>query len=149
MSATPATATERPLVIVADPLHPAGLERLASRFALAYLPEMTDEAARREALAAAEAIVAGAFRIDGDLLRAAPRLRLVATLGPGADEVDVPEATLRGVMVADTPGVGVGGGVGQDGRDVALAVAEIVETVFAEGQPATLLNPECIAARSD
>jgi glyoxylate reductase len=45
-------------------------------------------------------------RIDADVLDAGrPRLRAVCTYAVGYDNVDVPAATARGVIVANTPGV--------------------------------------------
>jgi glyoxylate reductase len=44
-------------------------------------------------------------RVDPELLDAAPKLRVVANLAVGFDNVDVPAATERGVVVTNTPGV--------------------------------------------
>lgn len=44
-------------------------------------------------------------RIDGALLDAAPRLRVVANLAVGIDNIDVPACSARGVVVTNTPGV--------------------------------------------
>jgi glyoxylate reductase len=44
-------------------------------------------------------------RIDGALLDAAPRLRVVSNYAVGFNNVDVPAATARGVCVGNTPGV--------------------------------------------
>ncbi len=44
-------------------------------------------------------------RIDGEVLDAAPRLRVVANLAVGFDNIDVAAATERGVVVTNTPGV--------------------------------------------
>jgi glyoxylate reductase len=44
-------------------------------------------------------------RVDGDVLRAAPKLRIVANVAVGFDNVDVPACTKRGVIVTNTPGV--------------------------------------------
>lgn len=44
-------------------------------------------------------------RIDGEVLDAAPRLRIVANYAVGYDNVDVEEATKRGVYVTNTPDV--------------------------------------------
>ncbi len=44
-------------------------------------------------------------RIDGALLDAAPRLRAVANMAVGYDNIDVPACTARGVLVTNTPGV--------------------------------------------
>jgi glyoxylate reductase len=61
----------------------------------------------RAALAGADAaLVMGYDRVDGALLDAAgPRLRVVANVAVGYDNVDVPAATERGVLVTNTPGV--------------------------------------------
>jgi glyoxylate reductase len=44
-------------------------------------------------------------RVDGDLLDAAPRLRVVSNFAVGADNVDLGEAKQRGIAVGVTPGV--------------------------------------------
>ena len=44
-------------------------------------------------------------RVNDDLLRAAPKLRIVANVAVGYDNVDVPACTKRGVIVTNTPGV--------------------------------------------
>ena len=44
-------------------------------------------------------------RVDGELLDRAPRLRVVSNYAVGFDNIDVPAATQRGVVVTNTPGV--------------------------------------------
>lgn len=44
-------------------------------------------------------------RVDADLLRAAPKLRIAANVAVGFDNIDVPECTKRGVVATNTPGV--------------------------------------------
>jgi len=44
-------------------------------------------------------------RVADDVLRAAPKLRIVANVAVGYDNVDVPACTKRGVVVTNTPGV--------------------------------------------
>src|SRR3990172_1339545 len=44
-------------------------------------------------------------RIDGEVLASAPRLRVISTFGVGFDNVDLVEATRRGIVVCNTPGV--------------------------------------------
>src|SRR4029453_8612076 len=41
--------------------------------------------------------------VDAEAIPAAPRLRVVARAGVGLDNVDVPAATARGVMVVNAP----------------------------------------------
>jgi glyoxylate reductase len=44
-------------------------------------------------------------RIDAELMDAAPRLKVVANYAVGYNNVDVPAATERGILVTNTPGV--------------------------------------------
>lgn len=44
-------------------------------------------------------------RVDADLLRAAPKLRIAANVAVGFDNIDVPVCTKRGVVATNTPGV--------------------------------------------
>lgn len=44
-------------------------------------------------------------RVDAELLAAAPKLRAVATMAVGYDNIDVPACTARGVLVTNTPDV--------------------------------------------
>src|SRR5688572_29749125 len=44
-------------------------------------------------------------RVDAELLAAAPRLRAVANMAVGYDNVDLPALTARRVLLTNTPGV--------------------------------------------
>jgi len=44
-------------------------------------------------------------KIDAALMEAAPRLKVISNLAVGYDNIDVPEATRRGIVVGNTPGV--------------------------------------------
>lgn len=68
-------------------------------------PLTTDEL--RDAVAGADAVVSLLHdRVDGALLDAAgPQLRVVANVAVGYDNIDVPAASARGVLVTNTPGV--------------------------------------------
>ncbi|MEN3011122.1 MAG: D-glycerate dehydrogenase [Candidatus Bipolaricaulaceae bacterium] len=50
-------------------------------------------------------IIPLADRVDEEVLQGLPRLRVVANLGVGVDNIDVAAATRRGVLVTNTPGV--------------------------------------------
>ncbi len=59
----------------------------------------------RAHLAEADAlIVRSAIRVTAEVLEKAPKLRVVGRAGVGVDNVDLPVATERGVLVMNTPG---------------------------------------------
>lgn len=67
-------------------------------------PIPPDELTRR--LADKEALIAVLTdRIDGPVMDAAPRLRIVANIAVGYDNIDVPAAKSRGIVVTNTPNV--------------------------------------------
>src|SRR5947209_2101552 len=93
----------RPVVLVAEELAPSALAVLAGDFDVRHV-EGTDRPALLAALAEAHAvIVRSATQVDAEAIAAAPRLRVVARAGVGLDNVDVPAATQRGVMVVNAP----------------------------------------------
>jgi len=44
-------------------------------------------------------------KIDAELMDAAPKLKVVSNVAVGFDNIDIPEATRRGILVGNTPGV--------------------------------------------
>jgi D-3-phosphoglycerate dehydrogenase / 2-oxoglutarate reductase len=93
----------RPVVLIAEELSPAGIGLLDQDFEVRHV-DGADRAALLPALAEADAvIVRSATTIDAEALAAAPRLKVVARAGVGLDNVDIPAATARGVMVVNAP----------------------------------------------
>ncbi len=98
-----ADAPERPVVLVAEELSPAGIALLSEDFEVRTC-DGADRSALLPALAAADAlIVRSATTVDAEALAAGTRLKVVARAGVGLDNVDVPAATARGVMVVNAP----------------------------------------------
>lgn len=92
-----------PVVLIAEELAPAALDVLAYDFDVRHV-DGTDRAALLSALAEADAvIVRSATQIDAEAIAAAPRLKVIARAGVGLDNVEVPAATARGVMVVNAP----------------------------------------------
>src|SRR5437879_2344230 len=58
-------------------------------------------------LAPAEAVinVRGYSKFDAEALAAAPGLKLISVLGTGVDNIDLPFAIQRGILVCNTPAV--------------------------------------------
>jgi len=90
-------------VLIAEELAPSVLAVLGDGFDIRHI-DGADRTALLAALADADAIlIRSATLVDREALAAAPRLKVVARAGIGLDNVDVPAATARGVMVVNAP----------------------------------------------
>ncbi|MDQ3151657.1 MAG: phosphoglycerate dehydrogenase [Actinomycetota bacterium] len=94
---------QRPVVLIAEKLAPSVLEVFGDEADVRHV-DGTDRPALYEAIADADALlVRSATRVDAEVLSHATRLTVVARAGVGLDNVDVPAATARGVMVVNAP----------------------------------------------
>jgi (S)-sulfolactate dehydrogenase len=103
-------------VLIAEFMDEAAVASLQRRFATTYDAELV---ARREELLGAVAdadalIVRNRTRVDGELVAAGRKLRIVGRLGVGLDNIDLPACEARGIQVIPATGAN------------ALAVAEYV-----------------------
>ena len=95
--------TMTPVVLITEELAPAAIDVLAQDFDVRHV-DGTDRAALLAALSDAEAVVVrSATQLDAAAIAAAPRLKVVARAGVGLDNIEVPAATERGVMVVNAP----------------------------------------------
>jgi D-3-phosphoglycerate dehydrogenase / 2-oxoglutarate reductase len=89
-------------VIVADKISERGvtlLKKTGWKIVQTTKETLVGELADAEAL-----IVRSATNVTADLMDKAPRLRVVGRAGVGVDNIDLDEATKRGVLVMSTPG---------------------------------------------
>ena len=96
-----------PTVLVTDsgwPSHEVESEVLAPLGAEVVRSPGRDEETLLRHVAGADALLVGPAKIGSAVLGAAPRLRIVARYGIGLDNVDVEEATRRGIAVTTAPG---------------------------------------------
>src|SRR5208282_4266505 len=89
-------------VIVADKISERGVELL--RKAGWNIVSTTKDTLNAEIADADALIVRSATKVTADLLDKAPHLRVVGRAGVGVDNIDLDEATKRGVLVMSTPG---------------------------------------------
>jgi D-3-phosphoglycerate dehydrogenase len=90
-----------PRVVIADPLAPAGVNLLQKHLDVVVA---TDPDELPDALVTAHGLVVRSrTTVNADLLRHTRSLRLVARAGIGIDNIDVPAATDRGVLVINAP----------------------------------------------
>ncbi|MDP9181235.1 MAG: phosphoglycerate dehydrogenase [Actinomycetota bacterium] len=93
----------RPVVLICEELAPSVLAVLGDGFEIRHV-DGADRAALLPALADVDAVlIRSATQVDDEALAAATRLKVVARAGIGLDNVDVPAATARGVMVVNAP----------------------------------------------
>jgi len=97
------TAATRPVVLLAEKLAPSAVSLLGDNVEIRHV-DGTDRPALLAALADADALlVRSATKVDAEVFAASNRLKVVARAGVGLDNVDVPAATARGVMVVNAP----------------------------------------------
>ncbi|MCP2259954.1 D-3-phosphoglycerate dehydrogenase [Streptoalloteichus tenebrarius] len=97
------TNASRPVVLIAEKLAPSVLSVFGDEVEVRHV-DGTDRPALLTAVAEADALlVRSATRVDAEVLDAGKRLKVVARAGVGLDNVEVPAATERGVMVVNAP----------------------------------------------
>ncbi len=93
----------RPVVLIADKLAPSTVEALGDDVEVKWV-DGPDRPALLAAVPEADALlVRSATKVDAEVLAAATNLKIVARAGVGLDNVDVPAATERGVLVVNAP----------------------------------------------
>src|SRR5512136_1409518 len=98
----------KPRVYVTREMPERGLSVIKEKFDAEVWPEyapppkklIIEKAAKVDALATLLS-----DKIDAEVFDAAPKLKIVAQMAVGFDNIDIPEATKRGIYVTNTPGV--------------------------------------------
>jgi D-3-phosphoglycerate dehydrogenase / 2-oxoglutarate reductase len=97
------TQQSRPVVLIAEKLAPSVLDVFGDEVEVRHV-DGTDRPALLSAVAQADALlVRSATKVDAEVFAATTRLKVVARAGVGLDNVEVPAATSRGVLVVNAP----------------------------------------------
>jgi D-3-phosphoglycerate dehydrogenase len=100
---TGAAAPARPRVLVAEKIGASGIDLLREHFEVDVRTEWA-EGELAEAIGAYEGIlIRSATKLTPELIDRATNLRAIGRAGVGVDNVDVPAATKRGIVVANAP----------------------------------------------
>ena len=91
-------------VLVSDPLAEAGVAILRDGAEVDVITGLAAEALCRILPEYDALIVRSETKVTADVLAAGTRLRVVTRAGVGTDNIDVPAATERGIVVLNTPG---------------------------------------------
>ncbi len=90
-------------ILIAESLAPGAVKLLQQQSGWDVIVSNPKEYAQH--LSGADAlIVRSAVTVNGNVLSAAPKLRVIGRAGVGVDNVDLPAATAAGVLVMNTPG---------------------------------------------
>ena len=97
------TQSARPVVLIAEKLAPSVIEVFGDEVEVRHV-DGTDRSALLSAVAEADALlVRSATKVDAEVFASTTRLKVVARAGVGLDNVEVPAATARGVLVVNAP----------------------------------------------
>lgn len=121
--ACPAERTEMSYhVLVADNLHGKGIELFASHpdFHVQINTGLSPDALKEVIGPFHALVVRSATKVTADVLAAAKELKIIGRAGTGLDNVDVREASRRGIVVMNTPG---GNSVAAAEHTIALIMA--------------------------
>ncbi len=95
----------KPIALVPAPIHPAGLELLASVFDVVEVDHYAiSQRELDDALADADAVIVRSAPITADGLAGSDRLKIISKHGVGLDSIDVDAATERGILITNTAG---------------------------------------------
>ena len=94
-----------PKVLVSDKLSRQGLEILerAAGLELEYAPGLEPDALLERVRDVDGLVIRSGTKVTRDVIAAAESLRVVGRAGIGVDNVDLPAATARGIVVLNTP----------------------------------------------
>ncbi len=97
---------EQRIILITDPLARDGLDVLSAvpGFEVRVRPGLSPEDLVGEVAAADALLVRSGTRVTAEVIAAAPALRVIGRAGTGVDNIDVPAATRRGMVVMNTPG---------------------------------------------
>ena len=114
-------------VFILDPIHPAGAERIAA----AHDTITPEQGSCDPRIADTSIIVIRTTELPEALIARMPGLKLIVKHGAGVDNIPIPYATGRGVMVCNTPGGSNSTAVAEGAVTLMLAVLRRVREMDA------------------
>jgi D-3-phosphoglycerate dehydrogenase len=101
--------TDRPIILSLTSMHESGLNRLREAGELRMASSLDPAVLHREIVDADALVIRTAGTIDAALMDCGKNLRVIGRHGVGYDQVDIPAATERGILVVYTPGANTQG----------------------------------------
>ncbi len=100
---------ERPIILTLTPMDESGIDRLRRAGELRMATSLEPSVLHREIADADALVIRTAGTIDAPLMDCGKNLRVIGRHGVGYDQVDIPAATERGILVVYTPGANTQG----------------------------------------
>jgi phosphoglycerate dehydrogenase-like enzyme len=100
---------DRPIIYSLTTMHESGMNRLREAGELRMASSLEPAILHREIVDADALVIRTAGTIDAALMDCGKKLRVIGRHGVGYDQVDVPAATERGILVVYTPGANTQG----------------------------------------
>jgi D-3-phosphoglycerate dehydrogenase len=92
-------------VLLSKAIQPAAMDLLAGKVEPVILSDDSVETTKHLAADVEGIILRTNIKVTREIMEAAPRLKIISRTGVGVDNVDVPAATEKGILVCHTPGV--------------------------------------------
>lgn len=93
-------------VLVSDPITDAGMSILKDAgFEVKYLPDASPDEKAEACKDVAGWVVRSGTKATADMIESAKELQVICRAGVGVDNIDIPAATRKGVVVMNTPDV--------------------------------------------
>jgi len=92
-------------ILISDNLAQKGIDLLSSvpEFEVEFKPGLSPEDLKNAISDAEALIIRSGTKVTSELIAAAGRLRVIGRAGIGLDNVDIPAASKRGIVVMNTP----------------------------------------------
>ena len=93
-------------VLISDPISTSGIDLLKKAgLSVDYLPEWTEDELKTHVSDASGWVIRSGTKVTEGLMDLANSLQIIGRAGVGVDNIDIPSATRRGVIVINTPEV--------------------------------------------
>jgi len=92
-------------VLLSKTIQPAAMDLLAGKVEPVILSDNSVETTKRLAADVEGIILRTNIKVTREIVDAAPHLKIISRTGVGVDNVDVPAATEKGILVCHTPGL--------------------------------------------
>ena len=92
-------------VLLSKTIQPAAMDLLAGKVEPVILSDDSVETTKRLAADVEGIILRTNIKVTREIMDAAPQLKIISRTGVGVDNVDVPVATEKGILVCHTPGL--------------------------------------------